>query len=124
MDREPERVTPQDSVDPVKSLPAEIFGYRCGLRRRAGQPQGAAGLRRVAWRDGRRQPGSFAAEAPLAGIVRDLRSGEPEGVGAAEVDRKPRRRGGKARKRGLSREQVPVLVAADRAGRLSQSCLD
>ena len=26
------------------------------------------------------------------------------------------RRGGKARKRGLSREQVPVLVAADRTG--------
>ena len=31
-------------------------------------------------------------------------------------DRKPRQRGGKARKRGLSHEQVPVLVAADRSG--------
>jgi hypothetical protein len=31
-------------------------------------------------------------------------------------DRKPRRRGGKASKRGLSSEQVPVLVAADRVG--------
>jgi len=31
-------------------------------------------------------------------------------------DRKPRRRGGKASKRGLSSEQVPVLVAADRSG--------
>ena len=31
-------------------------------------------------------------------------------------DRKPRKRGGKAKKRGLSDEQVPVLVAADRSG--------
>ena len=31
-------------------------------------------------------------------------------------DRKARKRGGKAAKRGLSREQVPVLVAADRTG--------
>ena len=36
--------------------------------------------------------------------------------GERKLDRKPRRRGGKARKRGLSREQVPILVAADRAG--------
>ena len=32
------------------------------------------------------------------------------------LDRKARRRGGKAGKRGLSSEQVPVLVAADRSG--------
>jgi len=31
-------------------------------------------------------------------------------------DRKPRKRGGKAKKRGLSDEQVPVLMAADRSG--------
>jgi len=31
-------------------------------------------------------------------------------------DRKPRRRGSKASKRGLSKQQVPVLVAADRNG--------
>ena len=36
--------------------------------------------------------------------------------GERTLDRKPRRRGGKARKRGLSREQVPILVAADRTG--------
>ena len=35
--------------------------------------------------------------------------------GERKLDRKPRRRGGKARKRDLSREQVPILVAADRA---------
>ncbi len=32
------------------------------------------------------------------------------------LDRKPRKRGGKASKRGLSAEQVPVLVARDRSG--------
>lgn len=31
-------------------------------------------------------------------------------------DRKPRKRGGKAKRRGLSDEQVPVLMAADRTG--------
>lgn len=36
--------------------------------------------------------------------------------GQRHLDRKPRRRGGKAAKRGLSKEQVPVLVARDRSG--------
>jgi transposase-like protein len=36
--------------------------------------------------------------------------------GERKLDRKPRKRGGKAAKRGLSDEQVPVLVAADRSG--------
>ena len=36
--------------------------------------------------------------------------------GALGLGRKARRRGGKAKKRGLSREQVPVLMAADRSG--------
>ena len=36
--------------------------------------------------------------------------------GQRKLERKPRRRGGKAKKRGLSREQVPVLIAADRGG--------
>ena len=36
--------------------------------------------------------------------------------GERNLDRKPRRRGGRAGKRGLSKEQVPVLVAADRSG--------
>lgn len=35
---------------------------------------------------------------------------------AAAPERKARKRGGKASKRGLSSEQVPVLVAADRSG--------
>ena len=36
--------------------------------------------------------------------------------GARKLDRKPRKRGGRARKRGLSKEQVPILVATDRSG--------
>ena len=40
------------------------------------------------------------------------RAGRP----ARGLGRKARRRGGKAKKRGLSREQVPVLMAADRSG--------
>ena len=36
--------------------------------------------------------------------------------GARKLDRKPRKRGGVAQKRGLSKEQVPILVAADRSG--------
>ena len=36
--------------------------------------------------------------------------------GQRGLSRKPRKRGGKAGKRGLSKEQVPVLVARDRSG--------
>ena len=36
--------------------------------------------------------------------------------GQRHLDRKPRRGGGRAAKRGLSKEQVPVLVARDRSG--------
>lgn len=39
--------------------------------------------------------------------------GQPDAVAPK---RKPRKRGGKASKRGLSDEQVPVLIAADRTG--------
>lgn len=40
----------------------------------------------------------------------------PAAKGARNLDRKARKRGGKASKPGLSDEQVPVLVAADRTG--------
>ena len=36
--------------------------------------------------------------------------------GERNLGRKPRKRGGKASKRGLSHEQVPILVAVDRTG--------
>lgn len=38
------------------------------------------------------------------------------GKGKKVVDKKPRKRGGKAKKRGLSKEQVPILVVRDRSG--------
>lgn len=71
------------------------------------------------------------AAAPLAGIVeadetyvleshkgsrawQRAKKGAPDE--APPPDRKPRKRGGKAKKRGLSSEQTPVLIAADRTG--------
>lgn len=50
--------------------------------------------------------------------VLDSRKGE------RHLDRKPRKRGGKAAKRGLSREQVPILMAADRSGATFSGVLD
>jgi len=41
-----------------------------------------------------------------------------------DLGRKSRHRGGKAAKRGLSREQVPVLVACDRSGETADFILD
>ena len=43
--------------------------------------------------------------------------------GERNLDRKARRRGGKAKKRGLSDEQVPILVAVDRGGTTTCSIL-
>lgn len=45
--------------------------------------------------------------------------GQRQGLG-----RKPRKRGGKASKRGLSKEQVPVLVARDRSGSTADFILE
>lgn len=41
----------------------------------------------------------------------------------SDLGRKARKRGGKAKKRGLSHEQVPVLVARDRAGAIMNCVL-
>ena len=43
--------------------------------------------------------------------------------GVAAPDREARGRGGKAMKRGLSHEQVPILVAADRSGTVVSAVL-
>ncbi|MDR0827290.1 MAG: IS1595 family transposase [Desulfovibrio sp.] len=43
--------------------------------------------------------------------------------GARQLARAPRKRGGKAHKPGISREQVPVLVARDRAGGIVDAVL-
>ena len=53
----------------------------------------------------------------LTGIVEADETCVPESrKGARNLERKAQRRGGKASRRGLSDEQVPVLVAADRSG--------
>jgi transposase-like protein len=61
--------------------------------------------------------GVALANPPLQGIVEAdetyvLRSEK----GDRTLEREPRKRGGKAAKRGLSPEQVPILVAVDRSG--------
>lgn len=54
---------------------------------------------------------------PLTGIVEvDETFVLASKKGQRKLDRKPRRRGGKAQKRGVSDEQTPVLVAVDRSG--------
>ena len=57
------------------------------------------------------------APAKLEGIVEADETYFLESFkGQRELPRPPRRRGGKAKSRGLSREQIPVIVARDRAG--------
>jgi len=43
--------------------------------------------------------------------------------GERNLDRKPRKRGGKATQRGLSKEQIPVLIARDREGHTTDAVL-
>lgn len=59
-----------------------------------------------------------SAEADETFFLRS-RKGQRKGL-----DRAPRKRGGKAAKRGVSKEQVPVLVARDRAGATADFILD
>ena len=47
---------------------------------------------------------------------RAWKQAEPKQPEAKAPDRKPRKRGGKASKRGLSHQQVPILMATDRSG--------
>ena len=56
----------------------------------------------------------FGGAQPDRGSGRDLVLESRKG--ARGLGRKARQRGGKAKKRGLSREQVPVLMAAERSG--------
>lgn len=61
----------------------------------------------------------------LSGVVEIDETYVLESFKGSRVEgRKPRRRGGRAAKRGLSREQIPVLVARDRAGATTDHVLD
>jgi hypothetical protein len=53
-----------------------------------------------------------------------LRSFKGQRKAVVNAGRPPRRRGGKARQRGLSREQVPILVVRNRAGQTTDSVLE
>lgn len=84
--------------------------------RRSAQHCGVAATTAFRWRH-RFLQAIQAGAARLVGIVEadetfvlDSRKGD------RRLDRPARRRGGKASKRGLSREQIAVLVAVDRAG--------
>ena len=60
---------------------------------------------------------AVTSEVNLSGIVEADETFVLEShKGSRTLDRKPRKRGGSAKKRGLSSEQVPVLVAVDRSG--------
>ena len=99
----------------------KLAGIR-NLSRGGGTVRASAGRCRLAvTTDFRRRHRCLAAESRdprrLAGIVEADETNLLESRrGERHLDRKARRRGGKASKRGLSSEQVPVLVAADRSG--------
>ncbi len=62
---------------------------------------------------------------PLAGLVEaDETCFRHSRKGERNLNRKPRRRGGPARRRGLSREPVPVLVATARGGGTAGAVLE
>ena len=44
--------------------------------------------------------------------------------GERDLERKPRKRGGKASQRGLSKEQIPVLIVRDRDGHTTDAVLE
>ena len=75
-------------------------------------------------RDVKDQALTGVAEADETYILRSFK-GQPARVKAVVSAQRPaRRRGGKARQRGLSREQVPILVVRNRAGQTTDSVLE
>lgn len=72
-------------------------------------------------RDVKEQALSGVAEADETYVLRSFKGQRKEVMSAG---RTPRRRGGKARQRGLSREQVPILVVRNRAGQTTDSVLE
>ena len=69
------------------------------------------------------QAGAFAG--PLEGLVEaDETYLLHSRKGERKLERKARRPGGRARKRGLSKEQVPVLLATERGGATTGQVLE
>src|ERR1035441_787950 len=77
---------------------------------------GGAGSTAFRWRHRFLRTGTAGAIKLRGGVEADETFVLMSRKGERKLDRKARRRGGKASKRGLSDEQVPVLVAADRSG--------
>ena len=108
--------------------PAAYQCKGCGRTQRARHPavgpapQGALAVGEApvkAWRTVPRVPLASGRRRGVSGCAQGHRGGGRDvhaRKGARKLGRKARRRGGKAKKRGLSREQVPVLMAADRGG--------
>ena len=106
-----------------KGFPGVAFGgARADARAAARGARGAVGPERGRGIEGRDR--AWCGRGPALSALRELK-GIVEAdetyvlesrKGARGLGRKAPRRGGKAKKRGLSREQVPVLMAADRSG--------
>lgn len=73
--------------------------------------------------------GLVAVQEPLEGIAEAdetylLRSAKGQPAVRLTLGRPPRRRGGTATRRGLSREQVPILMVKDRSGSVASRVTD
>ncbi len=107
---------------------ASVLDAALSVRRAAAQ-MGVHRSTAFRWRHRFLRLASAVRATALAGVAEadetyTLRSykGQPCRL-RAEQSRQPRRRGGKAAKRGLSAEQVPILVLRDRAGQTADFVL-
>lgn len=106
------RAWPEFAAALMEGATLREMAKRCGIHRNTAHR----------WRQ-RFLEGLVAIQPEVAGIVEVdetyvLRSAKGQPAVRKAMGRPPRKRGGKARRRGLSREQVPILMAQDRAGRL------
>ena len=86
---------------------------------------GVAGSTCFRWRHRFLQAPSLLKAEHLEGIVEaDETFFFESHKGEHNLDRKPRKRGGKASQRGLSKEQIPVLIARDRDGHTTDAVLE
>ena len=93
-------------------------------------------VRKAAWRCAINKKAAFLWRHRFLALPSDLRAFQESGIveadetyflrsfkGQRHLPRRPRKRGGRASKRGLSFEQVPVLTVRDRSGATSDAIL-
>lgn len=102
----------------IDGLPLELAAGRCGIHRNTAHR----------WRQ-RFLQGFIQLQPELNGIVEAdetylLRSAKGQPKVRQAMRRPARERGGKARKRGLSKEQVPILMVQDRLGHVLTTVSD